>query len=227
MNAHENAEEAGDSQPIAGVRLPRVVFGSSSLGNLFEATSDERAAEIVGEWLRTQQGEGGPPVTIDSAGKYGAGLALERLGKQLRRYEVAPEQVQISNKLGWFRVPLRGAEPTFEPGAWVGIANDAELRISKRGIVDCWEQGCELLGDPYRAQLLSVHDPDEYLASAEDAADRKTRRRDLFAAYESLAELKARGEAAAVGVGAKDWRVCKEVADEAPLDWVMIANSLT
>ena len=38
-----------------------------------------------------------------------------------------PEKVLISNKLAWKRVPLPhpGAEPTFEPGAWVNLKNDA------------------------------------------------------------------------------------------------------
>ena len=38
-----------------------------------------------------------------------------------------PERVLISNKLAWKRVPLPhpGAEPTFEPGAWVNLKNDA------------------------------------------------------------------------------------------------------
>ena len=46
--------------------------------------------------------------------------ALEELG-------VPPEKVLISNKLAWKRVPLPhpGAEPTFEPGAWVNLKNDA------------------------------------------------------------------------------------------------------
>ena len=46
--------------------------------------------------------------------------ALEDLG-------VPPEKVLISNKLAWKRVPLPhpGAEPTFEPGAWVNLKNDA------------------------------------------------------------------------------------------------------
>ena len=51
---------------------------------------------------------------FDSAGKYGAGLALEVLGKALEELGVPPEKVLISNKLAWKRVPLTTPEPTFE-----------------------------------------------------------------------------------------------------------------
>jgi len=61
---------------------------------------------------------GGDSIAVfDSAGKYGAGLALEVLGQCLEELNVPPEKVVISNKLAWKRIPLpEGAEPTFEPG---------------------------------------------------------------------------------------------------------------
>jgi D-threo-aldose 1-dehydrogenase len=109
-------------------------------------------------------------------------------------------------------VPLFGTEPTFEPGVWKGIAHDAELRIGYRGIMDCWEQGCELLGGGYQPEMVSVHDPDEYLAEGKDAADRAKRCEDILEAYRALFELKDRGLVKAVGVGAKDWHVIEEIA---------------
>lgn len=214
---------------VTQVRLPRVIFGSSAMGNLFEAPTAEQKLAIARAWLDSGDGEGqaGAPIVIDSAGKYGAGLALECIGENLRRLEVDPATVLISNKLGWYRIPLTSPEPTFEPGAWVDIQHDAEQRISRQGILDCWEQGCELLGAPYLPQLVSVHDPDEFLASAEDPDEREFRKTQLFDAYESLRELKANGGVLAVGVGSKDWRIAKELTDQIDLDWVMIANSLT
>lgn len=131
-----------------------------------------------------------------------------------------PSDVVISNKLGWYRVPLRGAEPTFERGVWANIQHDAERRISYDGIRQCYEQGCVLLGEPYRPALVSVHDPDEFLAAGGQM-------KDVAEAYRALYELKAQGLVKAVGVGAKDWRVIRAIADVAPLDWVMFACSLT
>jgi hypothetical protein len=69
-------------------------------------------------------------IKFDSAGKHGAGLALEVLGRSLRWLNIAPECVVIINKLGWLRSPLRGGEPTFEPG---GKDEKAEVYFSASG----------------------------------------------------------------------------------------------
>jgi D-threo-aldose 1-dehydrogenase len=202
--------------------LPKIIYGSSALGNLYEVIPEATKEAIVAEWMRYQK----HPV-IDSAGKYGAGLALEKIGQYLAKQGVSPDQVTISNKLGWKRAPLTGTEPTFEQGAWFGLEHDAVQRISYHGILECYEQGNELLGD-YPATIVSVHDPDEYLASAGDEDDRAERYRDIREAYRALIELRDAGKVKAVGVGAKDWRVSKRIfEDGVALDWVMLANSLT
>ncbi|MBA3483819.1 MAG: aldo/keto reductase [Pirellulales bacterium] len=212
-------------QPLgsSGLRIPRVVFGTSCLGNLYEIYPDDTKLALARQWF----GFGSHAPLIDTAGKYGAGLALETIGRALRELGVSPDRILISNKLGWKRVPLNTPEPTFEPGVWAGIEHDAVQCISYRGILECWEQGCELLGAPYRAKLLSVHDPDDYLSSATSALERDRRLDDIRGAYQALAELKQRGEAVAIGVGAKDWRVIQEIDAPVQLDWVMLANSLT
>jgi D-threo-aldose 1-dehydrogenase len=203
-------------------QLPPVIFGTSCLGNLYEVVPTETKAAICRNWFTAVPG----PVALDSAGKYGAGLALEVMGQQLRAQGVSPEQVLISNKLGWYRTPLRAPEPTFEKGVWFGLDHDAEQRISRAGILQCWEQGCELLRG-YVPQLVSVHDPDEYLAAASSTDDRTRRLDDIREAYQALFALKAAGHTQAVGVGSKDWTVIRELADEIPFDWVMLACSLT
>ncbi len=207
-----------------GISIPRIAHGTSSLGNLYEAVSDDEKLAICRAWFDETKAR---PVFIDSAGKYGAGMALEVLGACLRRLQIGRESVILSNKLGWKRVPLQSPEPTFEPGVWAGLDHDAVQCIGYRGILECWEQGAELLGEPYRQQLVSVHDPDEYLAGAGDGAERVNRWRDILGAYRALKELKDRGEVDAVGVGAKDWRVIDEIAAAVELDWVMLAGSLT
>ncbi len=206
----------------AGIALPSVIFGTSALGNLYQAMPENVRRELIAACVAT-----GRPTVLDCAGKYGAGLALEAIGRGLRALGVPPADVVISNKLGWLRVPLRSPEPTFEPGAWVGLEHDAEQRISEDGILACWRQGCELLGHPYRPQLVSVHDPDEYLARATDARDRQRRLEDIRGAYRSLNALKRAGEVAAVGIGAKDWRVIREITAAVEVDWVMLACSFT
>jgi len=151
-----------------GPVVPPIIFGTSALGNLYAALPPERKLAVLREMFRDARG----PVVLDSAGKYGAGLALEVIGSGLRTLGVRADQVILSNKLGWLRVPLRGKEPSFEPGIWFGLEHDAEQAVGYEGILRCWEQGCALLGPPYRPALVSVHDPDEFLARAGTPADR-------------------------------------------------------
>jgi D-threo-aldose 1-dehydrogenase len=207
----------------SGVAVPPLVFGTSCLGNLYEALAPEAKLAISREWFNHVPG----PVVLDTAGKYGAGLALEVLGANLRELGVPADSIVISNKLGWLRTPLRTPEPTFERGVWADLTHDAAQRVSYDGIMECWEQGCELLGAPYRPQLVSIHDPDEYVKVATSTDDRLRRFDEIVDGYRALADLKRRGDVLAVGVGSKDWRVVREIDSAASLDWVMFANSLT
>lgn len=204
------------------INLPKIIFGTSGLGNLYVALPDDVKCAIVAESIRHSP----KPAVFDSAGKYGAGLALESLGRALAQLNISPSEVLISNKLGWLRTELKSPEPTFEPGVWRDLKYDAVQRISYEGILECYEQGNELLGN-YRAELVSVHDPDEYLNAAKDKQEQVQRYRDILEAYCALNELKRNGKVKGIGVGSKDWRIIKKITQDVKLDWVMIANSMT
>jgi D-threo-aldose 1-dehydrogenase len=212
-----DGERAGEK-----LDLPAVIFGTSGLGNLFVALDEELKCEIIKECLRLSNGT----IVFDSAGKYGAGLALEVLGRCLKKLGVSPDKVLISNKLAWVRSELRTPEPTFEPGVWKDLKYDAVQKISYDGIMECFEQGNKLL-DGYIPQMVSVHDPDEYIASATGKKEIEQRYKDILDAYEALFDLKREGKIKAIGVGAKDWKIIRRIVDDVPLDWVMIANSMT
>ncbi|HIG67409.1 MAG TPA: hypothetical protein EYQ44_06295, partial [Porticoccaceae bacterium] len=111
--------------------LHLIAIQFSILGNLYHELPYETKRSIVGEIISHNSA----PAMFDSAGKYGAGLALEVLGRSLSELEITPENVHISNKLGWKQVPLEANEPTFEPGAWKNINNDAVQDISYQGIL--------------------------------------------------------------------------------------------
>lgn len=207
---------------ISGIYIPPVTFGTSGLGNLFVAPDYQTKLDIVRECVYHSNGS----VVFDSAGKYGAGLALEVLGKCLKELNVSPENVVISNKLGWVRKELTTEEPTFEPGVWRDLKHDAVQKISYDGIIECFEQGNELLNG-YIPQMVSVHDPDEYLATATNQEHAKQLYDDVLDAYKALHHLKQQGRVQAIGVGAKDWKTIQRIAADVDLDWVMIANSLT
>ena len=206
-----------------GLTIPSIVYGTSYMGNLYQELSVDAKLLIMQQWFEVSDAR---PM-IDCAGKYGAGLALEVIGEGLKMLGVDKQDIIISNKLGWYRVPLTTDEPTFEPGAWVNLKQDAVQKISYAGILECWEQGCQLLGGYYKPQFVSVHDPDEYLFAAVDEEDHTQRLNDILEAYRALFELKEKGEIKAVGIGAKDWLTIKELYNHVKFDWVMFANKLT
>ena len=207
----------------SGIVVPPVIFGTSCLGNLFQALPIRTKYDIMAACFENLES----PVIFDSAGKYGAGLALEVLGNGLRELQIHPDDVIISNKLGWQRTPLQHPEPTFEPGIWKDLGHDAKQTINYSDVHTCWQQGCELLGGDYTPQLASIHDPDEYIALAKTKSESLKLKDDILEGYRALTELKQQGEVRAVGVGAKDWRVIYDLAQDVDLDWVMLACSLT
>ena len=192
-----------------------VIFGTSCLGNLYKEVPFETKVEIAAEWFKAFE----HPV-IDSAGKYGAGLSLECIGKALRALGKKNGDLTISVKLGWRRSRRLdpGEEPTFEPGAWKGIEYDAMQDISARGIIACFDEARELLGGGYDIQMVSVHDPDEFVAAGGDIND-------VIRAYQTLFRLKDDQEGVeSVGIGAKDWRIIRELWNRGVrFDWAMFA----
>jgi len=206
-----------------GLSVPQVVYGTSYLGNLYTALPMEQKLALMEMWFECTD----KPVVIDTAGKYGAGLALEVIGKGLAKLNIRPEELVISNKLGWYRVPLSTEEPTFEPGAWADLENDCIQTFGYGEIIKCFEQGNELLGGTYRSEVVSIHDPDEYLHAAPDAADRAKRFTEILESYRALFDLKKEGKVNAVGIGSKDWTIIRELYEHVSFDWVMFANSFT
>jgi len=203
------------------LNLPKVIFGTSALGNLYTALPIEVKEQIVSNCVKHSPST----VVFDSAGKYGAGLALESLAECLNRLNADPESVLISNKLGWYRTELKTEEPTFEPGVWRDLKFDAVQKISYEGILECFEQGNQLLGK-YAPQLISIHDPDEYLATAKSPAEEEELYKDVLEAYKALSTLREKHNVL-IGVGAKTWKTIQRIANDINLDWVMFANSMT
>lgn len=208
---------------LTGLQVPGVIYGTSYLGNLYRKLPYREKLELMKGWFRCTE----KPVVIDTAGKYGAGLALEVIGRGLAELGIRPEEVLISNKLGWYRVPLTSEEPTFEPGAWAGLEHDCTQKFGYRGILDCFEQGEKLLGPVFHAKVVSVHDPDEYLQGASGPEEREYRLEKVLDSYRALFDLKEQGRVSAVGIGSKDWTVIRELYRYVRFDWVMFANSFT
>ena len=77
--------------------LPKIIFGTGSLGNLYTEPPYEDKKAVV-EAIVKSAGDG--VAVFDSAGKYGAGLALEVIGKALEELGVPPEKVMFHPMVG-------------------------------------------------------------------------------------------------------------------------------
>ena len=91
---------------------------------------------------------------------------------------------------------------------WKDLKHDAVQKISYDGIMECFRQGNELLNG-YIPQMVSVHDPDEYIAAAKGYPHSEKLYEDILDAYEALYDLKKQGKVQSIGVGAKDWKIIK------------------
>ena len=74
-----------------GLEITPVIFGTSCLGNLYRVLPYETKLELARAWFRTAA-----KPAIDSAGKYGAGLALESIGRALRDLAVPKDGITVS-----------------------------------------------------------------------------------------------------------------------------------
>ncbi len=109
-----------------GIEVPPIVFGTSALANLPYVIPEQRKLAVCGEWFQNVE----PPVFIDVAYRHGDGLALESLGRMLRRVGIPGEEVVV------------------------------HLTVDSNRIADRWEKCCRLLGSEYRPKLVSVCDAD-------------------------------------------------------------------
>jgi D-threo-aldose 1-dehydrogenase len=115
---------------MSGIDVPPIMFGSAALAalaNVPRVVPEQRKLAICGEWFRNVE----PPVFIDAAWEQGDGMALEVLGRMLRRLDVAPDEVAV------------------------------HLTLDSDRIDDCWNKSRLLLGSEYQPMLVSVFNADD------------------------------------------------------------------
>jgi D-threo-aldose 1-dehydrogenase len=85
-------------RPLGGTgwHVPPIVFGTAALGNVGRVITEQAKLAIIGEWFQ----QVAPPVFIEAAYEHGDGMALEVLGRVLRRLDVASDEVVIQLTVG-------------------------------------------------------------------------------------------------------------------------------
>ena len=192
------------------MKLTRLGFGAASVGNLYRAISDDAAAATISAaWDAGVR-------YFDTAPHYGLGLSERRLGKALRERPRA--ELVVSTKVGRRLVPNPGGEHERDLDNGFDVPTDIRRiwDFSADGVRRTLAQSLERLGLA-RVDIALIHDPEE--SDDPDAAVRT--------AYPALAELRAEGAIASVGVGSKNWQILRRFVDETDIDVIMLAGRYT
>lgn len=79
-----------------GLKIPPILFGAAALGNACRVIADQAKSEIIAEWFRPSR----PPIFVEVAYDHGQGMAIEVLGRTLRRLEIAGDEILIQLAAG-------------------------------------------------------------------------------------------------------------------------------
>lgn len=187
-------------------------FGGASLGNLYEAGTDDNArATLSAAWDAGMR-------YFDTAPHYGFGLSERRFGDFLR--DKPRESFVLSTKVGRLLKPVpKDQVPD------VGFVDPLSFKLhydyGYDAIMRSVEDSYQRLG-LNRIDMLYVHDIGVYTHGVELT---RLHLRQLFdGGLKALDELKSGGVIAAYGLGVNEVDVCLTVMQRAPLDCILLAG---
>jgi len=194
----------------SGVRVTTLGFGGGPVGHL---ESDDAEA-VAGATVDRAWDEG--IRYFDTAPLYGLGRSERRLGSALGEH--ARDEFVVSTKVGRLLRPAGDAK---------GVDRQAPLEVvfdyGREGALASFEESLARL-KLGRVDILLIHDIDGWTHG-----DRQPQAfaAALDGAYPILADLKARGLVRAIGIGVNEWRVCRDFAERAAIDCVLLAGRFT
>ena len=200
-----------------GIELTTLGFGSTSLGNMYRAQTEDGAMAAVEAAHRAGIRY------FDTAPLYGFGLAEHRMGAARRRL---PGDIVLSTKTGWRLVP-RGVSPG--PGSTSDSLFDRPAPFAPRidysydGAMRSFEDSLQRLGTD-RVDILFLHDCDR---RNHGDAYRERFGEAMAGAYRALLSLREQGVVRAIGAGLNEWEACQEFAEAGDFDCFLLAGRYT
>jgi D-threo-aldose 1-dehydrogenase len=195
-----------------GLKVTRLGFGASTLGNLYRTVDDATAkATAIAAW---QQGIR----YFDTAPYYGFGLSERRVGDVLRAY---PNEYVLSTKAGRLIVPCGKAED--KHGFCSPMPFEPVYDYSYDGVMRSFEDSLQRLGLS-RIDILFMHDigrvthgrrHDELFALAMDGG------------YKAMHRLREQGLVKAIGLGVNEYEVCGQAMAYGDFDCFLLAGRYT
>jgi D-threo-aldose 1-dehydrogenase len=197
------------------LRVTQLGFGTATLGDMRASVSEAQSfATIEAAWAA---GVG----FFDTAPWYGRTKSEHRLGAMLRTKP--RDSYVVSTKIG--RVFFKPPGPV-ETDAWAG-ALPFELRFdyTREGVVRSYEDSLQRMG-LNAVDALLIHDLDAGYHGDEGVTARLDEL-DSGGGYAALADLKAKGEIAAIGAGINVTGMIPRFLERFPLDFFIVAMPYT
>lgn len=192
-------------------------MGGASLGDMREVLPEAQAAATL------EAAHAGGIGYFDTSPWYGNGKSELRFGHVLRTKP--RDSFVISTKVG--RVHVRPADPDSyrHPGWAGGLPFEPRFDYTAAGVLRSYEMSLARLG-LNRVEALLIHDLDPRHQRSEEGVARALSALE-GGGYRALADLKARGEIAAIGAGVNLTGMIPRFLERWPIDFFIVAMPYT
>ena len=198
----------------SSMAVTRLGFGGGTLGDPSEITSDHQAE------LTVEAAFAAGVAHFDTSPWYGNGKSEHRTGRILR---TKPRGAFVlSTKVG--RVYKRPAAPeTFHQARWAGgFPFDLDFDFTRTGVQRSYEQSLMRMG-LNSVDALLIHDLDARHQKNEEGVQRALKELTDGGGYQELADMKARGEIAAIGAGINHTGMIPRFLERFEIDFFLVA----
>lgn len=202
-------------RPLAQTKLALhpLGFGAASLGNLYQAMSDETAYNTLQHAFKCGINH------FDTAPYYGYGLSEQRLGKALREHK--KEHYVLSSKVGRRLKP--SAQVESQDGFCSPLPFSPFYDYSYDGVMRSFEDSLQRLG-LNEIDILYLHD----LGQLTHGENHDTVFKEAMeGGVKALESLRAQGVVKAIGLGVNEYQVCEQAMNYAGFDCFLLAGRYT
>src|SRR5215510_10438183 len=208
------------SRPIGttSLHVTQLGLGGATLGDMRESISEAEASATIEAAHAAGIGY------FDTSPWYGNGKSELRFGHVLRTKPRA--SFVISTKVG--RVHGRPADPDNyrHPGWAFGLPFEPRFDYTRDGVFKSYEMSLARLG-LNRVEALLIHDLDPRHQRSDEGVARAFDQLESGGGWRALAELKERGEIAAIGAGVNLVGMIPRFPQRWPLDFFLVAMPYT
>jgi len=195
------------------LQVSELGFGGASVGNLYQAISDEQASQTLQAAIASSIN------LFDTAPRYGLGLSERRIGDALRN--LPNQDYVLSTKVGRILSPdLKAKVNEVRYGFETPMPFEAHYDYSYDGIMRSYFDSLQRLGLA-KIDVLLVHDLG---AATHQDLDSYYYQQFKSSGYKALEQLRQQGLVKAVGLGVNETQICERVMELGQFDCFLLAG---